>query len=195
MIRPVPAWGNHAAAGVVDGVDLDAVATAVSGCGGVADLYFGPCGGVVSYLPGRQVKGVRVASDHVVISVRACWGIPATELARQIRAALAALVGSRRVDIVVADMSEPEGRGAAWTEERGTSDEGRRRPKRPAGVRETPVSEAAAKAPQDRPTAGARRDEGSSWTTSRRGDDVRGAISSGPIIPTMGAILPPSPLA
>ena len=26
-------------------------------------------------------------------------------------------------------MSEPEGRGAAWTEERGTSDEGRRRPK------------------------------------------------------------------
>ena len=28
-------------------------------------------------------------------------------------------------------MSEPEGRGAAWTEERGTSDEGRRRPKAP----------------------------------------------------------------
>jgi hypothetical protein len=26
-------------------------------------------------------------------------------------------------------MSEPEGRGAAWTEERGTSDEGRRCPK------------------------------------------------------------------
>ena len=28
-------------------------------------------------------------------------------------------------------MSEPEGRGAAWTEERGTSDEGRRRLKAP----------------------------------------------------------------
>ncbi len=35
-------------------------------------------------------------------------------------------------------MSEPEGRGAAWTEERGTSDEGRRRLKRPGGERETP---------------------------------------------------------
>ncbi len=28
-------------------------------------------------------------------------------------------------------MSEPEGGGAAWTEERGTSDEGRRRPTAP----------------------------------------------------------------
>jgi hypothetical protein len=31
--------------------------------------------------------------------------------------------------------SEPKGRGVAWTEERGTSDEGRRRVKRPAGER------------------------------------------------------------
>src|ERR1700730_6783565 len=30
-----------------------------------------------------------------------------------------------------ADVSEPEGRGGAWTEERGTSDEGRRRPQAP----------------------------------------------------------------
>jgi hypothetical protein len=28
-------------------------------------------------------------------------------------------------------VSEPEGRGAAWTEERGTIDEGKRRPKAP----------------------------------------------------------------
>jgi len=197
---------SNAAVGVVDGVDLDAVATAVGGCGGVADLYFGPFGGVVSYLPGRQVRGVRVTPDHVVISVRARWGVPATELARQVRAALAALVGPRRVDIVVADLSEPEGRGAAWTEEpsgeQSTSDEGRRRSEGgrgggwgPAGERETPVSEAAAKAPGDLSAAGARRDEGSSWTTSRRGDDVPGASSSAPIIPTMGAIPPPSPLA
>jgi hypothetical protein len=158
---------SNAAVGVVDGVDLDAVATAVGGCGGVADLYFGPFGGVVSYLPGRQVKGVRVTSDHVVISVRARWGVPATELARQVRAALAALVGPRRVDIVVADVGE----------------------------RETPVSEAAAIAHGGLPAAGVRRDEGSSWTASRRGDDVPGASSSAPIIPTMGAIPPPSPLA
>ena len=41
-------------------------------------------------------------------------------------------------------MSELEGRGAAWTEERGTSDEGRRRLKDggagPVGERETELS-------------------------------------------------------
>ena len=45
-------------------------------------------------------------------------------------------------------MSEPEGRGAAWTEERGTSDEGRRRPKAPrrrAGDTDTPDLEVARK--------------------------------------------------
>jgi tRNA 2-thiouridine synthesizing protein A len=47
------------------------------------------------------------------------------------------------------DMSEPQGRGVAWTEERGTSDEGRRRlkaPRRRAGSRAdaspVPVTEA-----------------------------------------------------
>ncbi|HEX9542513.1 MAG TPA: hypothetical protein VGA04_30680 [Streptosporangiaceae bacterium] len=40
-------------------------------------------------------------------------------------------------------MSEPPGRGAAWTEERGTSDEGRRRLKAPVGERETQRERAA----------------------------------------------------
>lgn len=106
MSERVPAMRTDVAVGVVDGVDLDAVAAAVRRCGGVEDLYSGPCGGVISYLPGRQVRGVRVASDHVVISVRGRWGVPVTELARQIRAALAAVVAPRRVDIVVADLGE-----------------------------------------------------------------------------------------
>lgn len=109
---------------VVDGVDLDAVTAAVLGCGSVDDLYSGPYGGVASYLPGRQVEGVRVAADHVLISVRGRWGVPVTELARQVRAALAPLVAPRRVDIVVADLSDaaaeaPAGRPAAG----GRSDE------------------------------------------------------------------------
>jgi hypothetical protein len=91
---------------VVDGVDLDAVTAAVLGCGGVDDLVSGPWGGVVTYLPGRRVEGVRVASGHVLISVRGRWGVPVTELARQVRAALAVLVVARRVDIVVADLSD-----------------------------------------------------------------------------------------
>lgn len=63
--------------------------------------------GVVSYLPGRQVAGVRVASDHVVISVRGRWGVPVNELASQVRAAVRPLVAPRRVDIVVADLTGP----------------------------------------------------------------------------------------
>jgi hypothetical protein len=100
------AMHSDVAVGVVDDVDLDAVAEAVRGCGSVDDLDSGPCGGVVSYLPRRQVRGVRVASDHVVISVRGQWGVPVTELARQIRTALAAVVAPRRVDIVLAALGE-----------------------------------------------------------------------------------------
>ncbi len=63
----------------MDGVDLDAVAAAARGCPAVDDLCSGAWGGVVSYLPGRQVAGVRVAPDHVVISVRGRWGVPVSE--------------------------------------------------------------------------------------------------------------------
>jgi hypothetical protein len=93
---------------VVDGVDLDAVAAAARGCPAVDDLCSGAWGGVVSYLPGREVAGVRVASDHVVISVRGRWGVPVSELAGQVRAAVTGLAGPRRVDVVVADLAESD---------------------------------------------------------------------------------------
>jgi hypothetical protein len=113
MTEPVfPAEGQMAA-GVVDGVDLDAVAAAARSCAAVDDLCSGAWGGVVSYLPGRQVAGVRVARDHVVISVRARWGIPVSELAGQIRAAVTSLVAPRRVDVVVADLAESGTRAPA----------------------------------------------------------------------------------
>jgi hypothetical protein len=107
-----PAEGQ-VAAGVVDGVDVDAVAAAARGCAAVDDLCSGAWGGVVSYLPGRQVAGVRVTRDHVVISVRARWGIPVSELAAQIRAAVTSLVAPRPVDVVVADLAEPGTRAPA----------------------------------------------------------------------------------
>ena len=93
---------------MVDGVDLDAVAAAVRSCPAVDDLCAGAWGGVVSYLPGRQVAGVRVASDHVVISVRGRWGVPVSEMAGQVRAAVTGLVAPRRVDVVVADLADAE---------------------------------------------------------------------------------------
>jgi hypothetical protein len=92
---------------VVDGVNLDAVVAATRSCPGIDELSSGEWGGVVSYLPGRQVPGVRIATDHVVISVRGRWGVPAAELARQLRAALAGLVAPRRVDLVLAELSDP----------------------------------------------------------------------------------------
>ena len=107
--RPVRAPGNAPAAAVVDGVDLDAVAAAARGCPSIDDLSPGAWGGVVSYLPGREVAGVRIASDHVVISVRGRWGVPVGEMARQVRTAIGALVAPRRVDLVVADLAGAPG--------------------------------------------------------------------------------------
>jgi|HubBroStandDraft_3_1064219.scaffolds.fasta_scaffold141825_1 hypothetical protein len=109
MTELAPSRGNLVRPAVVDGVDLDAVATAARSCAAVDDLCPGPWGGVVTYLPGRQVPGVRVDSDHVVISVRGRWGVPASELAGQVRAAVTRLVGGRRVDLVVADLTEATG--------------------------------------------------------------------------------------
>ena len=90
---------------LVDGVDLDSVAAAVRGCPAVADLVAGPWGGVVTYLPGRQVPGLRVTGDRVLVSVRGRWDVPAAELAAQVRAAVSALARPRRVDIVLADLA------------------------------------------------------------------------------------------
>ena len=126
--------GETVAPAVVDGVDLDAVAAAARSCAAVDDLCPGPWGGVVTYLPGRQVPGVRVASDHVVISVRGRWGVPASELAGQVRAAVTGLVGGRRVDLVVADLADATGqvpaRRAARRGELVDDEQSRRRARR-----------------------------------------------------------------
>jgi hypothetical protein len=95
------------AGAVADGLDVDAVADAARTCPAVSRLCSGPWGGVVSYLPGREVPGVRVTRDHVVVSVCSRWGVPAAELARQVRVALAPLAGARRIDVVVADVADP----------------------------------------------------------------------------------------
>ena len=92
---------------LVDGVDVEAVAGAVRSCAGVDDLATGALGSVATYLPGREVTGVAVAQDHVTIQLRSRWGVPTGCLAGQVRSAVTALVGPRRVDIVVADIADP----------------------------------------------------------------------------------------
>lgn len=92
---------------VVDGVDVDAVATAVRGCPGVLDLHGGPPQLIATYLPGRRVEGVRVDRGVVAVQVRARWGTPVSDLSAQIRVALKPLAVGRRIDIVWADVADP----------------------------------------------------------------------------------------
>lgn len=91
----------------IDGVDVDAVAVAVTGCQGVAALDGGPFGEVASYLPGRRVAGVVVGNGRVKVQVRSRWGVPAADLAAMITATLAPLTGHRPVDVVIADIDDP----------------------------------------------------------------------------------------
>jgi len=94
-------------AAVVDGIDVDAVAAIVRGCAGVSALDGGPFGDITSYLPGRIVPGVAVDDSRIRVQVRSKWGVPASDLATLITAALAPLAGTRRVDVAIADIDDP----------------------------------------------------------------------------------------
>jgi hypothetical protein len=100
---PVPT-ADHA---VVDGVNVDAVAAAVRACPGVEALHGGHPQRIATYLPGRRIEGVRIERQAVVVQVRTRWGVPAVELAAQIRATVAPLAAGRRIDIVIADVGDP----------------------------------------------------------------------------------------
>lgn len=88
-------------------VDVDAVATAVRTSPGVDDLDAGRLVHLGTYLPGRMVPGVRVDEATVTVQVRTRWNVPMPEVAAQIRARVAPLVGGRRIDVVVADLTDP----------------------------------------------------------------------------------------
>jgi hypothetical protein len=87
--------------------EIDAVAAIVQGCAGVSALDGGPFGEVVSYLPGRTVRGVAVDERRIRVQVRSQWGVPAADVAALIIAALAPLAGPRPVDVTIADIDDP----------------------------------------------------------------------------------------
>jgi uncharacterized alkaline shock family protein YloU len=95
--------------GVVDGVDVDRVAVAVATCPAVARLT-GGTSGLGTYLPGRRVPGVVVresaGSDAATVEVHvvARYGPAMGEVARQVRAALAALIPGSPVDVIIDDV-------------------------------------------------------------------------------------------
>jgi len=92
---------------IVDGIDVEAVAAAVQGCAGVSGLDSGRFGEVASYLPGRQVPGVIVCRQSVLIRVRARWGLQVADLLSQITAAVTPITRGRRVQVVVGDIDDP----------------------------------------------------------------------------------------
>jgi hypothetical protein len=94
-------------AAVIDGIAVEAVVAAAAGCAGVSALDSGRFGEVASYLPGRQVPGVVVRPQSVLVQVRARWGVPAGDLLRQITAAVAPLTRGRRVEVVIGDIDDP----------------------------------------------------------------------------------------
>jgi hypothetical protein len=95
------------AVAVIDGVDVDVVAATVRTCPGVDELYGGRPGGIATYLPGRRVDGVRVDRYAIEVQVRARWGATAMDIAAQIRDVLATNAAGRRIDVTVADVSDP----------------------------------------------------------------------------------------
>lgn len=105
-----PGPSGRAVAAVVDGVDVDAVAGAARSRAAVAGLHGGSPGEIATYLPGRRVVGVRVAPDAVLVAVCARWGVPAVEVAAQIRTAVGPLAPGRRVDVMLADVTDPPAR-------------------------------------------------------------------------------------
>ncbi len=108
-----PAPGGVGESAVVNGVNVDAVAAAVRQCDGVSGLDGGPYHEVATYLPGRTVDGVSVDAGRVQVQVRSRWGVEAPLLATLIQITLAPLVGSRPVDVTIADVDDPPDPGSA----------------------------------------------------------------------------------
>jgi hypothetical protein len=105
--RTVPPRSVATPAALVDGVDVEAVAMAVAECPDVTGLDSGRYGEVASYLPGRQVPGVIVTGDVVLVRVRSRWGVPAAELLAQVTTMVTPLAGRRRIDLVIGDIDDP----------------------------------------------------------------------------------------
>jgi hypothetical protein len=101
----------RAPAAVAEVADL--IAETATGCPAVAGLTQVPGIPVATYLPGRTVSGVAVRPGEVEVCVVARYGLPLSQVAAQVRRAMAPLVPGRVVDVVIGDIAPPEARPAA----------------------------------------------------------------------------------
>jgi hypothetical protein len=93
---------------LIDGVNVDAVAAAVTACPGVSGLFGGRGDAIATYLPGRRVSGIEVQPSTVTIHVRGRWGVSAPQLFAEIAAAVSPLLLGKRLHVVVADIDDPD---------------------------------------------------------------------------------------
>ncbi len=90
----------------------DLVAAAALAVDGVAGLHTGMFGEVATYLPGRRVDGIRIATEVTEVHLVLVWGAPVLATADAVRAAVQPLV-TTRVDITVQDVVDPSAGSAA----------------------------------------------------------------------------------
>lgn len=89
----------------VPAADPDRIAVAVQACPSVVRLSGGAIGEVATYLPGRRITGVRITADGgVEVHVVARYGPTIDEIAAEVRKAVTAVTGSRRVWVGVDDL-------------------------------------------------------------------------------------------
>lgn len=67
----------------------------------------GLVGEVATYLPGREVVGVRVRGEEVEVHVVARWGRPLTEVADTVHQAVRPVTGGLRTSVFVEDVDLP----------------------------------------------------------------------------------------
>lgn len=80
------------------------IADAVRRCPDVVRLSGGRFGDVGTYLPGERIVGVAVRETEVEVRVVAAYGRPLADVAEEIRAAVAAPAGGRRVAVTIDDL-------------------------------------------------------------------------------------------
>jgi hypothetical protein len=88
--------------------DPEAIAAATLASPSVARLFPGVAGEIASYLPGRQVPGVRIRSDAVEIHVTVRWGGFLPAVGEEVRASVAPLSGTLPVFVFVDDVQTPD---------------------------------------------------------------------------------------
>jgi uncharacterized alkaline shock family protein YloU len=84
--------------------DADAIAAAALACSGVAGLHGGPLNDVAAYLPGRTVRGVRLAQGWVEVHVVGRYGTNLPAVAEEVRAAVTPAAGGLPVEVHIDDL-------------------------------------------------------------------------------------------